>query len=526
MGDVGSLRRAVRSCDLPLVRRLVKGGVSVDQRLWYGTTLLQEAVTQAHVEMARVLIQYGKADLDAQNDDGKTALHIASRAGQEALVDLLIEAGAKVNIQCLDETTSLHLAMWKSKANVVEKLIGAGANPNLRDQDEWTPLHWGAKNGNFELVRLLVNNGAKTNVVSKALMTPLTLSVVKRHLSITKYLLMMGAGLDIIENSEKKPVSFSSLLLEPNLLKDHNTEVLQLVDIMMENGCDLWLERKTLLSKQPAANSLAEQLHRILVSHLSTPPTLQEICRFFLRQHLHHHYQKPPKQIKKERLHCQHKLYIDKVIALEVPKHLEDFILTRSERIQIACRAKKPPKTPPPMLPPPSDSVKTKTNKPSKPQNNSVKPKSGNIINLKKNGATFSSGKEMAKLEETHKSQGKSAKWKNSKWNSYPNQNMVPPHVVRNPNCRTPLLNDPVPRNPVSQPLLSKPMYHGTRQNKFSNRNPAMAMRDMPDQAFTPVPQQRVRRLIRFSDDSILECHLPEPNATHKKRSWRSNKQF
>eukprot|EP00106_Octopus_bimaculoides_P014171 XP_014781613.1 PREDICTED: putative ankyrin repeat protein RF_0381 [Octopus bimaculoides] len=123
----------------------------------YGTTLLQEAVTQAHVEMARILVQYGKADLDAQNDDGKTALHIASRAGQEALVDLLLEAGAKVNIQCLDETTSLHLAMWKSKANVVEKLIA----------DEWAPLHWGVENGNFELVRLLINNGAKTNVVSK-----------------------------------------------------------------------------------------------------------------------------------------------------------------------------------------------------------------------------------------------------------------------------------------------------------------------------------------------------------------------
>uniref|UniRef100_A0A0L8GF55 Uncharacterized protein n=1 Tax=Octopus bimaculoides TaxID=37653 RepID=A0A0L8GF55_OCTBM len=101
MGDVGSLKWAVRSCNLHLVKRLVKCGVSVDQRLWYGTTLLQEAVTQAHVEMARILVQYGKADLDAQNDDGKTALHIASRAGQEALVDLLLEAGAKVNIQCL-----------------------------------------------------------------------------------------------------------------------------------------------------------------------------------------------------------------------------------------------------------------------------------------------------------------------------------------------------------------------------------------------------------------------------------------
>lgn len=330
--------------------------------------------------------------------------------------------------------------------------------------------------------------------------------------------------------ANQKPASFSSCLLEPDLLKDHNTEVLQLVDIMMESGCDLWLQRETLLSKQPAPNSLAEQLHRILVSKLSTPPTLQEICRFFLRQHLHHHYKNPPKKIQKEQLPNQHKLYIDKIIALEVPKHLKDFILTRSERIQITCKAKKPPKAPPPMLPPPSpsDSTKIKINTQSKPQNNSVKPKSGNIIRLKKNDTTFSSGKEMAKLEETHKSQAKSAKWKNSKWNPHPNPNAVPPQVVRNPNCRTALLNDPVPRNRVSQPLLSKPIYPPeTKQNRFSNnRNPIMVSRDMPDPAFTPAPQQRVRRLIRFSADSILECHIPEPNTTQKKRSWHSKNQF
>ncbi|GAB1600935.1 hypothetical protein Ahia01_000371700 [Argonauta hians] len=399
MGDAGALKRAVRHSNLPHIRQLVKGGVSVNQKLWYGTTLLQEAVTQAHVEMVKFFLEQDKRNLNDQNDDGKTALHIASRAGQETIVELLLAAGAQVDIQCLDNTTALHLAMWKNKEAVVGRLIAAGADPNLRDQDHWVPLHWGVHNGSFELVKQLVNCGAKTNVVSKVLMTPLTLSVVKRHLSITRYLLLMGAGLDLIEDSDRRPLSLSSLLLEPELLREHYTEVTQLVEVMAEHGGPLWLERKTLLAKHPAAGSRAEQLHRILVSRLSPPPTLQELCRFFLRRHLHHTPrsavprgtpapQPPPASHNQQQQQQQHhhhqqqqqhhqQLYIDRIIALKVPRHLEDFLLTRSEKIRIACRARKPPphsssssssssktspRTPPPTSTSSPDNTTTTTN--------------------------------------------------------------------------------------------------------------------------------------------------------------------
>ena len=61
------------------------------------------------LDCVKALIEAG-ADLNAKENDGWTALHLAARNGKLDCVKALIEAGADLNAQKNDGSTALHLA--------------------------------------------------------------------------------------------------------------------------------------------------------------------------------------------------------------------------------------------------------------------------------------------------------------------------------------------------------------------------------------------------------------------------------
>lgn len=62
---------------------------------------------------------------------GNTALHIASLAGQEEVVKLLVQHGASVNVQSQNGFTPLYMAAQENHDNVVKYLLANGANQSL-----------------------------------------------------------------------------------------------------------------------------------------------------------------------------------------------------------------------------------------------------------------------------------------------------------------------------------------------------------------------------------------------------------
>lgn len=62
---------------------------------------------------------------------GNTALHIASLAGQELIVIILVENGANVNVQSLNGFTPLYMAAQENHESVVRYLLAHGANQAL-----------------------------------------------------------------------------------------------------------------------------------------------------------------------------------------------------------------------------------------------------------------------------------------------------------------------------------------------------------------------------------------------------------
>ncbi|ELR21591.1 ankyrin repeat protein [Acanthamoeba castellanii str. Neff] len=98
--------------------------------------------------------------INAQDAQGKTALHEAARWGHRHVVEFLLEQGAQVDLATTEGSTPLHLASRFGQDDVVQFLASKGADVNALDQDKDTPLTMASGAGKVSTVRLLLSLGA------------------------------------------------------------------------------------------------------------------------------------------------------------------------------------------------------------------------------------------------------------------------------------------------------------------------------------------------------------------------------
>jgi ankyrin repeat protein len=89
--------------------------------------------------------------------------------------------------------TVLHHAVLSQSPQAINIILAAGADINVRDKDEYTPLHHAALKGDFALVRLLVDNGADAKASTLGGITPFNQAKYKGYLEICDFLQAHGA---------------------------------------------------------------------------------------------------------------------------------------------------------------------------------------------------------------------------------------------------------------------------------------------------------------------------------------------
>jgi ankyrin repeat protein len=117
---------------------------------------------EGYTEVVKRLIE-AKADVNAANKIGRTALMVASKYGRTEVVKLLIDATADVNHAEKEGWTALMWASQKGHTEVVKLLIAAKADVNAADKDGETSLMRASLRGHIELVRILLAAGARVN---------------------------------------------------------------------------------------------------------------------------------------------------------------------------------------------------------------------------------------------------------------------------------------------------------------------------------------------------------------------------
>ncbi|KAF7358495.1 P-loop containing nucleoside triphosphate hydrolase protein [Mycena venus] len=174
---------------------LIKHNASVDQADEDGTTALHLASSQGHLDIVQLLIEHS-ASADQADKDGKTALHLALSWGHLDIVQLLIEHSASVDQADNYGTTLLHLASSKGYHDVGQLLIEHSTSVNQADKDGRTALHRASSMGHLNIVQLLMEHSVSIDQADKDGWTALHLALSRDHLNIIQLLIEHGTSIN------------------------------------------------------------------------------------------------------------------------------------------------------------------------------------------------------------------------------------------------------------------------------------------------------------------------------------------
>jgi len=165
------------------------------------TSELADAIMKGNKQTVRTLLQQ-KANVNAPQTDGTTALHWAVRLDDLDTAEMLIRAGANVSAVNRVGATPLQLAALNGNAAMIEKLIKAGANANAPLTKEGdTALMMAARTGKSDAIKVLLDNGAQVNAKETwGGTTALMWAVSEGHLDASKVLIARGADVNARSN--------------------------------------------------------------------------------------------------------------------------------------------------------------------------------------------------------------------------------------------------------------------------------------------------------------------------------------
>ena len=136
-----------------------------------------------------------KADVNAAQVDGATALHWAVYRDEPELADILIRARADVTAANSEGVTPLSMAALYGNAAMIDKLIKAGADAKQRGPNGETMVMLAARNGNPQAVTVLLEAGADVNAREPIRgTTALMWAIEQKHPEAVKVLLAAGAN--------------------------------------------------------------------------------------------------------------------------------------------------------------------------------------------------------------------------------------------------------------------------------------------------------------------------------------------
>jgi uncharacterized protein len=277
-----ALHWLIRVDDFETARRLIRAGADVTKPNRYGVTPMSLATANGNAQMIALLLEAG-ADANVTDQTGETALMTATKVGNVDAIRTLLDHGAIVDgREPAFQQTALMMAVRENHPAVVKLLIERGAQVNVQTRTgatpNWvlpnsvpgfghgigivrgglpergsrylipgamTPLLYAARDGRIESAKLLLTAGAEIEHTDANGITPLLMAITNNHIEMARYLIDRGANVKAVDWYGRTPLW--AAIETRNMDVDSSTfengvdrgPVLQLITVILDKGADL-----------------------------------------------------------------------------------------------------------------------------------------------------------------------------------------------------------------------------------------------------------------------------------------------
>ena len=199
---------AIRIGNLEEAQRLLAAGADVNAPDYAGNTPLLYAAWEGNAETTAFLLGHG-ADPNFKQA-GPTPLGAAVAAGKTAVVEILVSAGARVDVRYRDDRTPLQLAALNGFDQIAELLLKAGADVAATDATDHTALDDAVLSARASVIPVLLRHGAgPRRVRSQDGRGPLAEAGLKGNAAIVNLLVSAGADPAARDNFGQTPLDLA-----------------------------------------------------------------------------------------------------------------------------------------------------------------------------------------------------------------------------------------------------------------------------------------------------------------------------
>ncbi len=212
------LMQSAEECNPVLLKTLLSRGADVNARDEEGRTALMLASVADTDQLAEVLLY-------DQIDDGPATVVMIEAKAEEierarmAVIELLLAKGADLDLADNGGITALHYSLAGSQPHIAAYLINKGAKTDTASKDGVTPLISAASPDCKDIFYMLVDKGADIKATTKDGSTVLMFAIEEGNDDMVKYLVKQGLDVNAANEQGRTPLMFAAVANAAKLAK-------------------------------------------------------------------------------------------------------------------------------------------------------------------------------------------------------------------------------------------------------------------------------------------------------------------
>lgn len=187
------------------------GTVHVDSNPWFAAGSFGK---QADIDLA---VSSGASVNAHESKERYTPVHVAAMSGNTKAMHAMIANGADINAVDEDGRTALMMALFRQQAETSVALVQAGADLEARDKRKKNALMFAAEQGVCDAIVAIAKRGADLNAQDRSGSTALMLAVLKGQREAVASLLAAGADDRLRDRKGRTALDISIAVKKPDI---------------------------------------------------------------------------------------------------------------------------------------------------------------------------------------------------------------------------------------------------------------------------------------------------------------------